>query len=301
MNTLPYCFFPTKVMGIGNIDNRYLSPYQALDNLTKTVTSPIFFDRLTTEGHDLFDLSSLNYLYEEIYNLRRYETVSCLVYHEKNLSQKSLSFLEEFDAIQAQKILVTQNKDEKAVITAFNEGLINFYVWAQDPQAPFLLNEFIQQSQHHYFRNFVNALIDPLLEKWQQDHNTLSPLLDPVFIEFFQAFIKTHHITEYYLLDITGSFLLLDYEKQASVFFVFNEQSFREHGQAVDRFLHSNHCLPAEIVEDLKSRRQTICFPFIYPSGPVHVERYIEPVQALQGQHNYYIAHSKGIDYLKEF
>ncbi|MBW8309358.1 MAG: hypothetical protein K0M45_06960 [Candidatus Paracaedibacteraceae bacterium] len=185
MDTLPYCSFPTKVLDIGNIDssylqNRYLSPAQALDILNETGTAAILFDRLADEDHDLFDLSSLNYLYEEIYNPGRYETVSCLVYHEAVLNPHSLTFLQKLDDFPAKKILVTNKKDEKTVVTAFNEGLINFYVCTQDPKAFTLLKEFIQQSQHHYFRDSVNALVDPLLEKWQRDNNALPTLLDPV-------------------------------------------------------------------------------------------------------------------------
>lgn len=95
--------------------------------------------------------------------------------------------------------------------------------------------------------------------------------------------------------------MLLDNQRQASALFVFNEQDFAEHGQAVDRFLQSNHSLSTRIVKDLKNRRQTLCFPFIYPQKQVHIDRYIEPVQIIDGQHRYYIAHSKGIDYLSEF
>ncbi len=306
MNTLPYCYFPTSVCHIGNIDsnhlkNRYLSFEPGKDNLITPQSLPLLFDRLSCQGHDLFDLSSLNYLYEEVYNRRRYEAVSCLVYREKNLHIHGLALLQKLEDCHAKKILVTQDKDEKKVVTAFNEGLINFYVCTQDPKFNSLLEEFIQQSQQAYFRDSVNALIHPLLEKWQRDNATLPALLDPLFIKFLQAFIKDRTITEYYLLDITGSFLLIDQHRQPSVLFVFTEQNFKEHGQAVDRFLQSNHRFAAEIVESLITRRQTICFPFIYPQGQVQVDRYIEPVQILEGQQRYYIAHSRNVDYLREF
>ncbi|MBW8309691.1 MAG: hypothetical protein K0M45_08695 [Candidatus Paracaedibacteraceae bacterium] len=312
MNTLPYCFFPTTVISIGNTDNTYIkniyqdsqqwiSPPKALDMLIKTQTVPLLFDRLTAQAHDVFDLSSINYLYEEIYNPCRDETVSCVVYQETTLTQESLSFLQKLDQLPAKKILVTQARDEKTVVSAFNEGLINFYVCTQNPDAASLLEEFIQQSQAHYFRDGVNALVDPLLEKWQRENNTLPTLSDPVFMEFLQNFMKRHRIIEHYLLDITGSFLLLDHQGQTSALFVFNEQSFAEQGQAVDRFLQSNHSLSARIVEDLKNRCQTICFPFIYPQEVVHFDPYIEPVQILDGQQRYYIAYSKSVDYLGSF
>ncbi len=304
MNTLPYCFFPTKVIHIGNTDsnyrpNRALSPTQALASLAAPTTGPILFDRLTAQGHDLFDLSSLNYLYEEIYNPHRSETVSCLVYHEASLTPQTLDFLQNFSNSPAKKILVTQDKDEKTVVTAFNEGLINFYVCAQEPKAPSLLEEFIQQSQYHYFRDGVNALVDPLLEKWQRENNVLPALLDPFFLKFLQNFRRQHKIIEHYLLDITGSFLLLDQHRQPSVLFVFNEHSFAEQGQAVDRFLQANPSFSTAMMQALKSRHQTLCFPFIYPQGQVHLERYIEPVQILEGQQRYYIAHGKRVDYLR--
>ncbi|AIK97002.1 hypothetical protein [Candidatus Odyssella acanthamoebae] len=315
MNTLPYCSFPTTVVYIGNIDNahkkkRYVddpvvafykhcaTPQNALDYLKRAGTPTIFFDRLVQQQHDTFDMDSINYLYEEIYNPHRYETVSCVVYHDKLLNIGGLEFFQKIEDSSAKKIWVTEEKDEKTIVTAFNQGLINFYVCNQDPQAAALLKEFIQQSQQNYFRASINTIIHPILEEWQKGNTTIPALLDPVFIEYLQTFIKGGNFTEYYLLDITGSFLFLDAEGKASALFIFNEQSFTDQCLEVDRFLQSKHSLSPRVVEKLKTRCQTVCFPFIYPQGFRNFDPDIEPVQILSGQQRYYIAYSKEIDYL---
>ncbi|AIK96496.1 hypothetical protein [Candidatus Odyssella acanthamoebae] len=314
MTPLPYCFFPTTILCIGKTyqQNQFLrdqsvasykhcaTPQTALAYLKKADRSAILFDRVVHQEQDLFDVSSINYLYEEIYNPRRYETVSCIIYRNKLPDPAELSFFEAMEDFPAKKILVTEDRDEKTIVTAFNQGLINFYVCTQDPDASTLLKEFIQQSQKDYFQSTVNAIINPILEDWQKDNGNLNVLLDPGFMEYFHTFIKNGNFTEYYLLDVTGSFLFLDAQGKASVLFVFDEQSFADQCQTVEHFVRSNYSLSMNLIEDLKQQRQTICFPFIYRQEFDHFERYIEPVQILEGQQRYYMAHSKGIDYLND-
>jgi hypothetical protein len=317
MNTLPYCSFPTTILSIGNRDNshkqnQYLNdplsafykpcatPQQALDYLKRTEASPILFDRLVQQDFDTFDMDSLNYLYEEIYNPHRYETVSCVVYHDKLPTVEGLSFFQTIEASAAKKIWVTTEKDEKTIVTAFNQGLINFYVCNHEPQAIPLLKEFMHQSQQEYFKTSVNAMVHPILEDWQKVNTTLPALWDPVFIDYLQAFIKNGKFIEYYLLDVSGSFLFLDAQGKASVLFVFTEQTFTDHSLEVDRFLRSSHSFPTTVTGKLNTRSYTICFPFIYSENFKNMAPSIEPVQILAGQQRYYIAYSKEADYLEK-
>jgi hypothetical protein len=314
MLTFPYCFFPTTVLCIGKTyqQNHFLklpsvasykhcaAPQAALAYLKKASLSASLFDRLAQQDQDLFDVSSINYLYEEIYNLSRYGMVSCILYRDKLPNPEALSFLETLEDFPVKKILITDTQDEKTVVAAFNQGLINFYVCAQDPQASTLLKEFIQQSQYDYFQSRVNARIYPLLEDWQKDNNQRSALLDPVFFKYVQDFLKTGTFTEYYLLDVKGSFLFLNAQGKVSALFVFDEQGFADQCQTVEHFVRSNYSLSMNLIEELKQQRQTICFPFIYRQDFESFDRYIEPVHTLEGQQRYYIAHNTEIDYLND-
>jgi DNA-binding NarL/FixJ family response regulator len=276
----------------------FAMPQTALNYLRRKDSPAILFDRLAQEEHDFFDVSSINYLYEEIYNPRRYEAVSCIVYKEEIPNMKGLAFFQEIEHSPAKKILFTEKVDEKKVVAAFNQGIIDFYVCNQDPKAEILLNDFIQQSQKGYFKDTVNAIINSLLKDWHRGNESENPLLDPLFIQYIHTLIQEEDITEFYLLDLTGSFLFLDKEGYPSVLFAFNEQSFADHWVEVEQILRSEHSLSPQQVIDLKERRQTICFPFIYPQTLERIEKYIAPVDLLEGHQRYYLSHSKHIDYL---
>jgi hypothetical protein len=314
MNSFPYCFFPTTVIGIGfNDDNhsvneclnnqsvafykKFTHEQDALAYLNKMDKPTIFFRRLASHGIVPFDMSSVNYLYEEIYNPQRHETVSCLIYKQGELDDQSWAFLEAIENLPVKKILLTEGKNEKLEIQAFNKGLINFYICQQDPNLSVLLGELIQRSQQAYFQEQVNYCISLLMEG-QLSNLDPDALSDPTFMNFIQEFIKQQQFTEFYLLDVSGSFLFLNDKGKASAMFVFNEERFIGHCQEVDQLLKQGYPFSASNSQALKERRQTICFPFINSHAAQKLEHYIAPIQVIEGRQLYYVIYTSKIDYL---
>ncbi len=238
MNSFPYCFFPTTVLEIDFTNGvykvgRYLKDQsltlvkefsnqnEALIYLNQVNLRPLFFHRLIAQGLTPLDISSVNFLYEEIYNLNRHKTISCIICRSEELDGRVTGFLKEIEELRLKKILLTERKNEAQAIQSFNSGLIDFYVCQQDFKAFELLNHHIEQSQQTYFQEIIGDQISTLLIEGKTS-NDYQALWDPTFITYVQKLIQQESIQEYYLLDLNGSFLFLNEQSRLSVLFVFN-------------------------------------------------------------------------------
>ncbi|AIK95713.1 hypothetical protein [Candidatus Odyssella acanthamoebae] len=314
MNHFPYCFFPTSVLEIDFTNDKYKvsqylkdqfvaldkdfsTPDEALIYLNKVNQRPLFFHRLIDQGLTPIDISSVNYLYEEIYNPTRYETVSCIICRGEELDDQIGGFLKDIEELRIKKILLTERKNETLAIQAFNNGLIDFYVCQQDSNAFQLLEQYIEQGQQAYFQEIINDQISTLIKEGQANREG-QILQDATFISYVQTLIQREKITEYYLLDVSGSFLFLNDQGRASVLFVFNNEQFKQYCQEVDQLLDQGYPFSPFTKEGLRARHKTVCFPFINAQAISDLNRYVAPVQVLQGQQRYYIAYNSDIDYL---
>ncbi|MCC2624361.1 MAG: response regulator [Burkholderiales bacterium] len=118
------------------------------------------------------------------------------------------------------KLLLTELQTYQAALKALNNGVINYFVSKMD--APEMIKEAVTELSIHFF-NDKTADFRKYLET-----NSLSPLSDPVFIEYFLEIIKKLDIIEYYLIDKNGSYLLIDSNRQNHVLIVHNDQSLAE-------------------------------------------------------------------------
>ena len=118
-----------------------------------------------------------------------------------------LEVFENANAPCLEKILLT-GRDEKLAVQAFNRGLINQYISKQDSKFIFLINEAIGIGRENYFKRSTETLYR-ILTFDDQD----TALTDPIFVQFFDQLKKKLNIIEYYLLDNTGSFLMIDANK----------------------------------------------------------------------------------------
>lgn len=319
MNSLPYCYFPTKVVCIDDDEDTlktldlnvkkneatYLyfdDPRQALEFLNNKNKPSVLFNRLLAGKMYPFTADSIYHLYEEIYNSQRYDAVSCILVDQVMPQMKGLELCQKIEDKNIKKILLTGIAEEELAIEAFNNGIIDFYIRKHDPKAYDRIVEFIDKSQISYFKTLANTHIDTILKDWVSFDPEASALFDPAFTDFFNSFIKEHKINEYYLLDLMGSFLYLTAAGKIGALFIHNEETLEENDNVTEDFLESSPSLAKEIIRDLKQHRKILCFPFI--SG-LNTENYnwnkcIYPLQTLEGQRHYYIAHATEIDYIEQ-
>jgi CheY-like chemotaxis protein len=299
MNTIPLCLFPTKVLLIDddilslkrldvNLDNTrftyqtFNDPHKALKFLNDDHKFESFAKRLICQPdedqwqHAKLDVNIYD-LMKEIYNPGRFESISTVVVDFAMPGMNGLEFCEKITDPSIQKILLTGEADEHLAIQAFNRGLIHQYIKKQDPNVLKTLNQALLYAQRAYFSKVSQLMYDVATFGVRS-----TCLRDPVFINFFENLLREKNITEYYLFEITGNFLLLDEESTAYGFFTYNKDQLSMWHED----LPEGDTAPEHLLKDLKDHKRMICFhdnnSISIPPGK-EWPKYSYPLQVLEG------------------
>ena len=162
-------------------------------------------------------------IHAEVYNPHRFSEVSVVVVDYAMPGMDGLEFCRRIDNNNVKKILLTGQADEKLAIAAFNEGLIHRYIKKSDIHAAELITKSIYDLQLQYFQAMSDVIGQML--------SVTSPscLHDKNFAHFFRELREEKGIIEYYLIDHSGSFLLLDDDAKTSFLIVKNTSDVRSH------------------------------------------------------------------------
>lgn len=162
-------------------------------------------------------------IHAEVYNPHRFSEISVVVVDYAMPGMNGLEFCRRIENTNIKKILLTGQADEKLAISAFNEGLIHRYIKKSDPNAAEQITNSIYELQQHYFQDMSNMVVRML--------SVTSPscLHDKHFALFFRTLREKKRIVEYYLIDNSGSFLMLDEDANISFLIVKREEDLRLH------------------------------------------------------------------------
>lgn len=228
-SVIPTCYFPSTVYFVDDSRDFLLnftlqlndliafqlhdSPYKALDKLSKlkqpssNLCKRCFQDYLDASGCPItnhtvnLDISSLHW---EIYNPKRFNEVSVVVADYAMPGMNGLEFCKQLENNPIKRILLTGKADEKTAVQAFNEGIIDLFIQKQNINITKLINESILSMQHQYFQSMADIIIQMI------SVSSPSCLKDMEFSRIFYELVKHHQIVEYYLVEDSGSFLMLD-------------------------------------------------------------------------------------------
>jgi CheY-like chemotaxis protein len=152
-----------------------------------------------------------------VFNPHRFAEISVVIIDYAMPGMDGLEFCRQLENQHIKKILLTGQADEKLAIQAFNEGLIHRYVKKSDINAAHLITKSIYELQLAYFQG--------MSEKMGQERGMVQPvcLQDQAFVSLFQTICDEHKIIEYYLMDSSGSFLMLDEDANTSMLIVKRE------------------------------------------------------------------------------
>lgn len=186
------------------------------------------------------------------------------------------------------KIMLTGEKDHNLAVKAFNNGLIDYFVPKDQPNLTEHLTGIVALLQQRYFEEKTGFVI-------KVAKNLQESFLGSIdFIPHFNAFLHQYKIVEFYLLDITGSFLGLDTKGNPHWFLV------RSEAQMLDLLdlAKGENDLVEDLLQALEKREKLIYFlreeqrnlglnqwPRIaYPIHARHEEFYVSWVKgAIQG------------------
>ena len=162
-------------------------------------------------------------IHAEVYNPHRFSEVSVVVVDYAMPGMDGLEFCRRIENDNIKKILLTGQADEKLAIAAFNEGLIHRYIKKSDIDVAEQITRSIYELQAQYFQAMSDIIIRML------SVNYPSCLQDKIFSRFFRALCTENNIVEYYLIDHSGSFMMLDDDANVSLLVVKNAEDIRSH------------------------------------------------------------------------
>ena len=311
MSPFPICMFPTNVVLIDddqqsfkvvlpNLEDMkstyqfYDSPESGLNFVNRQYKLNKFSQELITQPveedwqHTRLDVNIYD-LMQEVYNPHRFDQVSTVVVDFDMPGINGLEVCEKIKDPGIQKILLTGAADTSVAVEAFNKKIIHRYIQKQNPNVYQILNQSIKDAQRAYFTQTSQLMYQAATFEPQCTY-----LLDPVFISFFENLLKEKRIVEYYLFEITGSFLMIDAASKAYGLFTYNKEQMEMWEDAAQSKEVSN-----PLYSEIKNLQTMICFHdrnrIELPEAP-EWRKYAYPVTKLEGgNQTYYYAFAENM------
>jgi CheY-like chemotaxis protein len=184
-------------------------PFEALKVLQNTsslnIAPPQFMDPIEIEedeaNHCVLNLDFNSHL-KWLESDRRFQEISVLIVDYTMPGINGIDLVTQLKDKSFKKILLTGEPDQGIAIRAFNEGLIDRYL-TKTIDMYSTLNAYIKELQLAYFMEQSASLFNFVAPQNQIAQND-------TFKKIFQATIQQLNIVEYYLVNRSGAFLLLD-------------------------------------------------------------------------------------------
>lgn len=149
----------------------------------------------------------INSIYRQVFNPHRFAKHCILIIDYDMPSRNGLDLARTLKAAFPIKvILLTGETDRETAVTAFNAKEIDRFVSKSEAGYHRKLIRYIQELQQDCFIEQSIAILKSL------DIQEVRPLQEPAFIRLFESICEQYRCVEYYLLDESCSFLLLDAE-----------------------------------------------------------------------------------------
>lgn len=241
---IPYCYYPTTTIFVDD-DERFLSllnevmdtPYKSFTNpyeairflLSSAVFSSLekscFIDEGTPDDNKAYLSVDVTPIYQQIYNPIRFDEISVLVVDYQMPSMNGVEFCKSIRDKNFKIVMLTGEATHELAVSAFNSGMIDAFVQKSTPQLYRKLSQVISSLQFKHFQDISGYMIHsfanggrPLARFLQNDS----------FAFFFKEMLKKYQISEYYLLNNLGDFLVIHSGGKIGYFMVRDELSFNE-------------------------------------------------------------------------
>jgi CheY-like chemotaxis protein len=304
-SSVPICYFPTTVVLVDDskrfltnvsykLDEQlayllYDDPEKALEYLKKGDTQNSLINKCLSLSPDIAYMPNqhavnvdITAIHQEIYNPHRFNEVTVVVVDYSMPIINGVQFCEQLKDTRIKKIMVTGEADQIIAVQAFNAGIIDKFILKSDPDFEKVFNESIVELQNQFFQELTEKIVSVL---------AIDPdyiLDDPNFITLFKEITKKHKVVEYFLLDASGSFLLLDENASPSWLMVKSPDEL----QMYQDLAEDTGASPSSL-KQLKAREKIPYFhhekDFLMLQGSKW-DSYLYSAHKLQGKRDYYYA-----------
>ncbi|CAN5293526.1 response regulator [soil metagenome] len=226
------------------------------------------------------DLTAIHW---EVYNPQRFNECTVIVINTLASDLDKLTLCRNIQNHAIKKILLVDENEETLVNEAIKDSLIDLCLNKQDPNIKALLLDGIKHLQMNYFLEMSDTVSKMLVTKLS------NCLYDPTFIDLFYQLQQQEQIVEYYLTEVSGSFLMLNAAGKPSCLVIKQQEDLLQH------YNHGkNNNLPEELLEEIKLGKK---IPTFLHSNNYYQwtdwANYIHKAQRLDGNNTYYYAYVK--------
>ncbi|SRR5579883_787320 len=304
--SLPLFYFPTTICWLDD-DKLFL---EAADNLFKEKFNSIFFDNphkaykflssyetslpknnfiKSLSENDIYDkqdhypvdinIGKISQLSEKPH---RRDEISILIIDNNMPDIKGIDICRQLSGSPYKKILLTGETEANEIINAFNQGIIDKFV-SKDQDIIDNLQKCIVELNNKFFYSQTENLLPDI------ETSKLTPLADPIFIDFFYNWCNSNKIEEFYLINKNGSFLVKDKNGNKTYFIVMSEKAIKDFIKLNDDALDKAGKMLEEIsignkIPFFGVRKESWEFDY------AEWEKYLYPAQIIEGREMYYWA-----------
>lgn len=227
-----------------------------------------------------FDISKI---YQQATHPEIFQEISvAVVDYDMDMPTTGADFCTEIQQTPIKKIMLTGEADSDLGVALLNNGVINKFLVKTQRDLEEKLATYIVEMKKAYFQDLSSSLL-----------NNLSPdmglcLADPAFVKFFNDTCQERTITSYYLIDFSGSFLLMDANGKLFWLIVKTKTDVEEY---VDFIQDAG--VDKSIVQKIADGKE---IPYFYQQKDyLHsidtgfpLEKYLYPAKKLSGKTEYY-------------
>lgn len=275
------CFYPTKTLFIDDkkeflegialhLESTYQkydffdNAYHALVNIKNNHNESVWYKKCKKNVEEesferrLVEVD-VSAIYKQVFNLNRFNTVTTVVVDYDMPGIDGLSFCQHIANLPIFKVLLTGAADEKLAVEAFNSRLIDAFLPKHEENIYSTLQQYIRDGSKCYFQKISNQFFMALEGEKYSDFIT-----DMQFSSVFREVVEENHVTEFYLIEGTGSYLFVTQDKRVGGFFVVPEN----HLESIYIYAEENSLNSSDLLK-LKKRQSILChFDFHSNSFP---------------------------------
>lgn len=272
----PY-YYPTSILAVDD-DPRFLEsfrfhfgedfvchsfsrPDQAIDFAKQDQSKAETVDYFTVEDDDTWDVSrqengnqvlvfKASEVSNLIFNKNRFRHISVIVVDYDMPLMNGLDFCRSLKDHPARKIMLTGEASQDTAIKAFNEGVIDCFLFKHRPDITDVLSQEIQKQQDAFFQSLTNPLRLAFSVQLPDFFD------DPNVNDVFRHLKSQYDIVEYYASVKPQGSLMVDGNGKAFFMIVMNNVQLRAHYEVAREY-----GAPSQLVEMLEKGEVLPCFP----------------------------------------
>ena len=310
---IPVCMYPTTVALVDDeprllelltldiaafsVCKTFQEPNDALKFLADNNTSQKSFTALCVSQSEESSMDERNIqvgiskVHEQVFNKERFHEVSLAIIDYAMPGMNGVELCQKLQGLRCKKMMLTGEADEQTAVDAFNDGLIDAFHRKGDADMASKLSYVVKEEIFKYFQSQSEIITKSLIDS--PDHCPAC-LCDKAFVSYLKELIEREKISEYYLFNNDGYFLVVHENGATSWLIIKNEAEMALLEELVS-YVHEEE--PSEVsqkVLDGIKARESILFALDADQTNRPVDEwqdYVYPVQKEEIWGNvYYVA-----------